>query len=187
MVTWEQPELTSSYTHNQVALVVKSLPANAREASSIPGLRRSPAVGNSNPLQYSCLENPMDRGTWWATVHGATRVRHDWTTEQACMHTSFFCASIRILSLGLLLKDVPSTIVLSLPAPSLLPLYWIISINIKTGCNISCLKKKPSFPWACFRELLSGQLFLFPISISGHKCFLLCDGCVILLTHLLRY
>ena len=72
------------------------------------------------------------------------------TTEQACMHTSFFCASIRILSLGLLLKDIPSTIVLSLPAPSLLPLYWIISINIKTGCNISCLKKKPSWTPSSF-------------------------------------
>ena len=63
-------------------------------------------------------------------------------TEHACVHTSFFCASIQILSLGLLFKDIPSTIVLSFPAPSFLPLCWIISINIKTGCNISCLKKK---------------------------------------------
>ena len=54
---------------------VKNLPANggdAREASSIPGLGRSPGKGNDNPLQYSCLENSMDRGTWWATVHGVT-------------------------------------------------------------------------------------------------------------------
>ena len=56
----------------QVALVVKNPPANAgdiRGASSIPGLGRSPGVGNSNPLQYSCLENPMDRGAWQATAH----------------------------------------------------------------------------------------------------------------------
>ena len=52
--------------------MVKNLPANegdARDAGLIPGLRRSPAGGNGNPLPYSCLENPMDRGTRWATVH----------------------------------------------------------------------------------------------------------------------
>ena len=41
--------------------------------SLIPGLGRSPGVENSNPLQYSCLENPRDRGAWWATVHGVTK------------------------------------------------------------------------------------------------------------------
>ena len=40
---------------------------------SIPGLERSPEEGNGNPLQYSCLENSMDRGAWWATVHGITK------------------------------------------------------------------------------------------------------------------
>ena len=51
--------------------MVKSLPANAgdtRDAGSIPGLGRSPGGGNGNPLQYSCLGNPMDRGAWQATV-----------------------------------------------------------------------------------------------------------------------
>jgi len=43
----------------------------------IPGLGRSPGEGNGNPLQYSCLGNPMDRGAWQAIVHGVTRVRHD--------------------------------------------------------------------------------------------------------------
>ena len=55
-----------------MVLVVKN-PANAAdvtEAGSIPGLGRSPGGGNGNPLQYSCVENPMDRGAWWATVHG---------------------------------------------------------------------------------------------------------------------
>ena len=50
------------------ALVVKTLPANAGDMSSIPGLGRSPGEGHGNPLQYSCLENPMDRGAWWAIV-----------------------------------------------------------------------------------------------------------------------
>ena len=56
----------------QVALVVKNPPANAgdiRDADSIPGLGRSPGGGFGNPLQYSCLENHMDRGAWQATVH----------------------------------------------------------------------------------------------------------------------
>ena len=47
---------------------------NAGEAGSIPGLGRSPGRGNGNPFQYSCLGNPMDRGTWWATVHGVTEL-----------------------------------------------------------------------------------------------------------------
>ena len=57
---------------SQVVLVVKKLAANAggvRDVGSIPGLGRSPGGGHGNPLQYSCLENPMDRA-WWATVHG---------------------------------------------------------------------------------------------------------------------
>ena len=49
--------------------VVKNLPANEGDAGSISGSERSHGVGNGNPLQYSCLENLMDRGAWWATVH----------------------------------------------------------------------------------------------------------------------
>ena len=63
--------------------VVKNLSANAgdaRDTGSIPGSGKSPAVGNGNPLQYSCLENSMDRGAWWATVH---RVEQSWTRLSA--------------------------------------------------------------------------------------------------------
>ena len=59
---------------------VKNLPANAgdaRDSDSKPGLGRSLGVGNGNPLQYLCLENSMDRGAWWATVHGSQRPGHD--------------------------------------------------------------------------------------------------------------
>ena len=56
-----------------MALVVKNPPADARDAGSIPGLGRSPGEGNANPLQYSCLENSMDRGAWWTTVHEVTK------------------------------------------------------------------------------------------------------------------
>ena len=52
--------------------VVKNPPANARDMGSIPASGRSPGEGNDNPLWYSCLGDPMDRGTWWATVYRAT-------------------------------------------------------------------------------------------------------------------
>ena len=55
--------------------MIKNLPDNAGDADSTPGSGRSPGEGNGNPLQYSCLENSMDRGTWWATVHGVAKSR----------------------------------------------------------------------------------------------------------------
>ena len=59
-----------------MAVIVKNPPASAgdiRDMGSIPGLGRSPGGGPGNPLQYSCLENSMDRGAWWATVHGIAK------------------------------------------------------------------------------------------------------------------
>ena len=67
------------YRCSQVVLVVKSPPANAgdaRDTGSTPGSGRSPGAGNGNPLQYSCLENSMNRTAWQATVHGVAR---SWT------------------------------------------------------------------------------------------------------------
>ena len=61
----------------------KNLPDNARDAGSIPGSGRSPGGGNGAPLQYSCLENPMDVGGWWATV---CRIANSWT--QLSTHTN---------------------------------------------------------------------------------------------------
>ena len=64
---------------SQVALVVENTHANAgdlRDRSSIPGLGRAPERGHDNALHYSCMENPMDRGAWWATVY---RVTKSWT------------------------------------------------------------------------------------------------------------
>ena len=66
--------------------MVKNPPASSgdvRDVGLILGLGRFPGVGNGNPLQYSCLENPTDRGDWWATVHGVTK---SWT--QLSMHAS---------------------------------------------------------------------------------------------------
>ena len=73
--------------------MVKNLPASARDirdAGSLPGSGRSPGGGRGNPLQCSCLENPMDRGAWWATGH---RVTQSWTRPKGfsmhkCAHGS---------------------------------------------------------------------------------------------------
>ena len=70
---------------SQLVLVVKNLPANAGntgDSGSIPGWRRSPGGGNGNPLQYSCWENPMDRGAWWATVHEVSK-NQTWLSDWA--------------------------------------------------------------------------------------------------------
>ena len=75
--------------------MVKNQPANAgniRDAGSIPGSGRFPGGGHGNPLQYCCLENPMDRGAWWVTVH---RVAKSWTQLKrlTTQHTSFSCVN----------------------------------------------------------------------------------------------
>ena len=76
-------KITSPYTNKtkgfQVAQLVKNLPANegdTRDVGLIPGSGRSPGEGNGNPLQYSCLENSMDRGARWAVIPG---VSNSWT------------------------------------------------------------------------------------------------------------
>ena len=78
---------------SQVVLVTKNTPTNAGDASdmgSIPGSGRSPGEGNSNLLQYSCLENPMDRGAWWVTVHGVSKSR---TRLSNCIYDCMRCIS----------------------------------------------------------------------------------------------
>ena len=70
-----------------MALMAKNPPVNAedvRDAGSIPGLGRSPGGGHGTPLQYSCWENPMDRGAWQATVHGVVK---SWTWQSVWAHT----------------------------------------------------------------------------------------------------
>ena len=87
------------HVHSQASLVaqiVKNPPANAGIMGSTPGLGRSPGEKNGNPLQYFCLGNPMDRGTWRATFQsmGLQRVGYDWATKQqkpgVTLSSSFF-------------------------------------------------------------------------------------------------
>ena len=64
--------LDMKYEKNAQHKYVKNPPANIGDVGLIPGSGRSPGEGDGNPLQYSCLENPMDREAWWTTVHGVT-------------------------------------------------------------------------------------------------------------------
>ena len=79
----------------------KASSANAGDKGSIPGTGRSPGEGNSHPLQYSCLGNPMDRGAWWATVHGDSESD---TTEHTCIHDK---PTVNIILSGERLKAFP--------------------------------------------------------------------------------
>ena len=78
--------------------VVKNLPSNVGDVDSVPGLGRSPGEGNGNPLQYSCLGNPMDRGTWLATVRGVAKSQTELSarTTSLILDLSFSCQIIFI-------------------------------------------------------------------------------------------
>ena len=79
-----------------MARVVKDPPAeagDARDTGSIPGSGRSPGEGDGNPLQYSCLGSPMDRGAWWTTVHGVAKESD--TIECTSTHTHMLGANTR--------------------------------------------------------------------------------------------
>ena len=64
-----------------ITQMIKNLPVMQETWGSIPGLGRLSGEGNGNPLQYSCLENPMDRGAWWSAVHGVAKSRTWWATN----------------------------------------------------------------------------------------------------------
>jgi len=74
--------------------VGKESACNAGDLASIPGWERSPGGGHGNPLQYSCPENPMDRGAWWATVRGVTRVGHERATKHSTPRAVYGCIPV---------------------------------------------------------------------------------------------
>ena len=85
-------ESYAPYWASQVVTVVENSPASAgdiRDPGSIPGSGRSPGGGHGNPLQYSCLKNPVDRGAWCVTVHGITQSNVTKVTSRSCMHMPY--------------------------------------------------------------------------------------------------
>ena len=107
-------------------LVVKNPPANAgdvRDPGSISGLRRSPGGGHGSPLQYFCLENPMDRGAWWATVHRVTKSQSQlkWLDTHARMYSWL---------LSWCVSQNPALGSLDVEAPSRAPCYLKVNSGV---------------------------------------------------------
>ena len=122
--------------------MVKSQPANAgdiRDTGSIPGSERSPRGGNGNPLQYSCLENPMDRGAWWAMVHRMGHKELDTTeaTEHACMQVFLIMASCLYLFITILriylVQDYP--------------VLYMIMVMLNQASLVAQMVKNPLAMW----------------------------------------
>ena len=95
--------------------MVKNLPANAGDAVWFLGWEDPLEIGSGNPLQYSCLENPMYRGAWWATVHGVARVRQEWAQHTVCTDKSRVCGLALCSSTGFLYSPVGNPFLLSGP------------------------------------------------------------------------
>ena len=121
-------------------LVVKNLPANAgdkRDLGLIPGLGRFPEIGNGKPLQYSCLENPMDRGAWWATVHSVAKSQ-TWLKRLSMLSLTYVCRPLPPLphlSVNLTLPPLPFTIS-QIPAEGFVGVGGIFSeLQSNLGCD----------------------------------------------------
>ena len=142
---WQSTDL---FRASQVALVVKNLPANAgdvRDVRSVLGSGRSPGGGHGNPLRYSCLENPMHRGVWRASVHGVTKSQTQ--VKRFSTHTQF---SIQHIFIGLLHAG---------PCPGCIPL-------LRHSCFISTLFSPD------FRSPFLDTLRSLCVSGNSDRCFL---------------
>ena len=112
----------------------KESACNAGDSDLIPGLERSPGEGNGNLLQYSCLENPMDRGDWWATVHGVakSRIRLMWATNTVTFTRGYLATWGGIFDCHQWVMLVaqrgwrPESLLKIFQCPGKLPLQWII-------------------------------------------------------------
>ena len=178
------------YTHpraSQVTLVVKNPPANAgdiKDTILIPGSGRYPGGGYGNPLQYSCLENPMDRGAWWATVHRVTQSQTQ--RKQLSMQKMIGKRDRkRRQKIGveffLITEYVSYTLILWIPrpktmwyhCPTSIPFVLWISINVNYGlirrkkllwipnsrqsCNTKFLNSHKLPRWNIYTRLLLGS------------------------------
>ena len=129
----------------------KESACNVADLGSIPRLGKFPGEGNGNPLQYSCLGNTMDRGAWWATVHGITRVRHSWVINTF--------AQITQVNLSILLPETSITCAKSfLPCNILLSLFFFfLYLAMPLG---SWFLSSSTRDWT---QALSGKSVNFPV------------------------
>ena len=160
-------------------LVVKNPPANAGDigdAGSIPGLGRSPGREHGNPLQYSCLENPVDRGAWWATVHSVaqsqTQLKQLSTHAIWAVCVSSSCSTwLPILGMGSLFNCLMALICVSLITSDLKNLFMCLFAT-----HVFSLVKYQIFSSLKKIELSSYCLVIRVLS-AFHVC-LLSDKCL---------
>ena len=139
--------------------MVKNLPASAedtRDMGLIPGSGRSSKVGNGTPLQYSCLENPMDRGAWQATVHVAVKSR-TWLSPRA--------DNIQSFSRSWLKKKTPCVIFIKMEV-----MFFPMMCNSHKLVNCS-LRRYLIFPSLSHERLTGMVLELFKAQKSGSHCW----------------
>ena len=114
--------------------VVKNLPANTGDTDLIPGSGRSPGGRNGNPLQYSCLENPIDRGAWWATVHGVTKSQtwlRNWTTKTIISKLRKWFTTLQV---NWPVKKFHSYVLLKKHSNCIYALYFLANNGLKMLC-----------------------------------------------------
>ena len=133
---------------------------DTRDTGSIPGSRRYPGVGNGNPLQYSCLENYMDRGAWWATVHGVTKSQ-TWLSDWAQSHfltykVSVLYTTVTVLEFGYLKEYLSPKFSWTEPHPGLWPLQKIRSYETQWFC------------WTCYPPTLAFHVLWLPGTVFVH-------------------
>ena len=129
--------------------MVKNLPANAadtRDTNLIPGLGRSPIVGNGNPLQYSCLENSMVREAWWATVRGFSKRRQ---TERLSTHTHTHTRETKELTAQCFALKKQTSPSYKEGNKIFIRILWAVSLQ-----NVNALTSKENYP----RQLLQSDL-----------------------------
>ena len=139
----------------QAVLVIKKLPVNAgdiRDMASIPGSRRSPGGGHGNPLQYSCLENPMGGGAWWATVRGTAEAdMTEATYRKAALvecepqeNRSLFCQGIDLQARISSIRDQETgcKVTSALTVPTLISDLHLCSLSLLSATLRQWLKVK---------------------------------------------
>ena len=131
--------------------MVQNPPANAEDTDLIPESGSSPGEGNGNLFQYSCLENPMDRGAWQASTstHGVQRVKHHLVTKHVCTHTHTH------ISLTIQLPHKPFYIRISLPKPLLAMSFSKATLQKL----IHCLHSVPTREGKSILEFSGGSIF----------------------------
>ena len=159
--------------------VVKNLPANVGDTGSISGLGRSPGKGNGNPLQYSCLVNPMDRGAWQAySPLGCKRVGQDWATKQQRGIIAYFSRRDHGLWLCCLFQKISFVVVQLLSRVQLFATPWttvgqaFLSFTISQNLLklISCSNSCPLSQW-CHSTISSSA-----VPFSSSLQFFLASG-----------